>query len=285
MRSSRKKKFSFVRTTVFVIFAVYAASLIFPLLWGGLNSFLTRAEFNMPGTAFKWPSSFNFINYGLAWKELSANGISMVGMTLNSVYYAGMKAFVSVLASAMAAYVITKYEFPGRKLIFTIAMAMLMLPMMGNMAPSLRFMHSMNAVDTPLYAILSASALGSVFVYINATFKGLSWEYAEAAFIDGAGNTRTFFQVMLPQVISPLAALFVSEFILHWNDSMAPLLFMPNTPTLASGLYVYQVVTSRAINYPLLFAALMMCLIPVLILYFAFQKNLMDLQLGGGIKG
>ena len=96
---------------------------------------------------------------------------------------------------------------------------------------------------------------------------------------------RTFFTVMLPQVVSPLTALFMCEFIGRWNDSMAPLVYLPNMPTLASGLYVYQIVTSRAINYPVLFAALMMCLVPVLVLYFIFQESLMDLQLSGGIKG
>lgn len=101
----------------------------------------------------------------------------------------------------------------------------------------------------------------------------------------GAGHFRVFFQVMLPQVMPTVTALFVSEFITRWNDSMTPLVYFPNLPTLASGLYVYQTIASRAINYPMLFAALVMCMIPVLVLYIVFQDTLMDLQLGGGVKG
>ncbi len=281
----RRKHIPVVKLLVFIVFVLYAATILFPLVWGLLCSMLTRAQFNAAGSPFKLPGSLNFRNYAAAWRELSANGISMVTMTVNSVWFAVGKSALTVLFSSMTAYVVAKYRFPGRRFIYAFAVGTMMIPIMSNMAASLRFYRALHATDSPLYALLSASGLGFYFILMNATFKSLSWQYAEAAFIDGAGHFRTFFTVMLPQVVSPLTALFMCEFIGRWNDSMAPLVYLPNMPTLASGLYVYQIVTSRAINYPVLFAALMMCLVPVLVLYFIFQESLMDLQLSGGIKG
>ena len=270
---------------MFVIFLLYAVSLLIPLVWGILNSMLTRAEFNMASASIKLPSSINFNNYALAWKELSANGISMITMLINSIWYAGGSTLLCLFASAMTAYVTEKYEFIGRRFFKGFAWVTMMVPIMGNMASSLKFYRSLGAADNYLYIIAAISSLSFLYIFLCSTFRGLSWQYAEAAFVDGAGHFRVFFQIMLPQVIAPMTALFVSEFITRWNDSMTPLIYFPGLPTLASGLYIYQTVASRAVNYPMLFAALIMCMIPVLILYFIFQEKLMDIQLGGGVKG
>lgn len=281
----KRKRPSVTFIIVFIVFLLYAISLLIPLIWGFLNSMLSRAEFNMASATIKFPSKIDFSNYALAWKELSTNGISLITMTLNSIWYAGGSTLLCLIASAMTAYVTEKYEFFGRRFFKGFAWVTMMVPIMGNMAASLRFHRLLGTADNALYVVASVSSLGFLYVVICSTFKNLSWEYAEAAFMDGAGHFRVFFQIMLPQVISPLMALFVSEFITRWNDSMTPLIYIPSMPTLASGLYIYQTVASRAVNYPMLFAALIMCMIPVLILYFIFQEKLMDIQLGGGVKG
>lgn len=283
--SGLNRKPSVAWAIVFIIFLIYALSLLFPIVWGFLNSLLTRAEFNMVSDTIKLPTKLNFRNYALAWQELSANGISMITMTLNSLWYAAGSTVISVFFSACTAYVTTKYEFPGRKFFHGFAWVTMMIPIMGNMASSLKFYRVLGVADTPLFMVFSVSALSFLYVILYSTFCGLAWEYAEAAFVDGAGHFRVFFQIMLPQVISPMVALFISEFIGRWNDSMTPLIYFPSMPTLASGLYIYQLVASRAINYPMLFAALIMCMLPVLILFFIFQEKLMDIQMSGGVKG
>lgn len=282
---SKKKRQSLAFNIVGVIFLLYAISLLTPLLWGIWNSFLTRAEYNMASAVIKVPSAFRFDNYVNAWQELSANGVSMVTMTLNSLWYAAGSTALVLFANTMTAYVCEKYEFVGAGFFKKFQWITMSIPIMGNMAASLRWFRTLHVYDSYLYIIGTVGGLGFMFIFMSSTFRGLSWQYAEAAFMDGAGHFRVFFQVMLPQVLPTITALFVSEFITRWNDSMTPLVFFPNLPTLASGLYVYQTIASRAINYPMLFAALVMCMIPVLVLYMFFQDTLMDLQLGGGVKG
>ena len=138
-------------------------------------------------------------------------------------------------------------------------------------------------LDTNLMIPMFASSFGENFIILFATFKGLSWEYAEAAFIDGAGHFRVWWQVMIPQVLSPMFALFMVGFIGRWSDTDTALLFMRTHPTLASGLYEYSVRDDY--NVPVLFSGFMLSMIPVLALYIAFQKTIMDIQIGGGLKG
>ncbi len=282
---SKKKRQSIAFNIVGIFFLIYAVSLLIPLFWGIWNSFLTRAEYNMVSAVIKVPSAIRFDNYINAWAELSANGVSMVSMTLNSLWYAAGSTALVLFANTMTAYVCEKYEFVGAGFIKKFQWITMSIPIMGNMAATLRWLRNIHVYDSYLYIVGTVGGLGFMFIFMSSTFRGLSWEYAEAAFMDGAGHFRVFFQVMLPQVLPTVTALFVSEFITRWNDSMTPLVYFPNLPTLASGLYVYQTIASRAINYPMLFAALVMCMIPVLVLFIFFQDTLMDLQLGGGVKG
>ena len=153
------------------------------------------------------------------------------------------------------------------------------------MASGLKFARAIGTYDSPLFVVLNATTLSGAFIILYSTFKTLSWGYAEAAFIDGAGHFRTFFTIMLPQIISPLCALILSEFITMWTDADTPLIFFPHLPTLAYGLYLYQDVVKKTLQYPIFYAGLITCMVPTLVLYIIFQKSLMDIQMGGGLKG
>ena len=206
-------------------------------------------------------------------------------MLLNSIWYSCGRSVLGILFSAMAAYVIAKYKFFGRNFVYTFAIVTMMLPIMGSMASALKFSKAIGTYDSPTYVILNATTLSGGFIILYSTFKTLSWGYAEAAMIDGAGHFRTFFSIMLPQVISPMCALVLSEFIVMWTDADTPLIFFPHLPTLAYGLYLYQDVVRKTLQYPVFFAGLITCMIPTVTLYAIFQRSLMDIQMGGGLKG
>ncbi len=280
----KKSRFTVVSTIVFIIFCLYTVILAIPYVWGILVSLKTRFEY-MEMPAFSLPKELQFSNYLKAWKELSVEGTSVPMMFVNSIWYAGGMSLTSILFSTMTAYVIAKYRFPGRNLIYTTALLIMMIPIMGAMASSLKFAQAIGSYDSRTYIILNASSVGSIFIIMYATFKGVSWGYAEAAFIDGASDCTVFFRIMLPQVISPVCALFMTQFITLWSDDATPLVYFPNLPTLSTGLYMYQSVVKKTEEYPIYFAGLIICMIPTLTLFLIFQKNLMNVQMGGGLKG
>ena len=282
----RKKKFHTtpVRVIVFAVFVVYSITIAVPYIWTIIASLKTRPEY-LNESVFSLPAKLKFDNYVKAWTELSTEGTSVPMMFVNSLWYAVGRSVLGILFSAMTAYVVAKYKFPGRKFLYTFAIVTMMIPVMGSMAMGLKFAKTIGTYNSTLYAILNAGALSGPFVILYSTFKTLSWEYAEAAMIDGAGHFGAFFKIMLPQVISPMCALILSEFILMWTDADTPIIFFPNMPTLAYGLYLYQDVVKKTLQYPIFFAGLMTCMVPTVVLYAIFQKSLMDIQMGGGLKG
>lgn len=90
---------------------------------------------------------------------------------------------------------------------------------------------------------------------------------------------------MLPQAIPVVSALAIVSSINFWNDYTTPLLFLKNFPTLSSGLYMYQIINTRNLDMPVLFAGILMSMIPIVVLFAIFQNSIMDISLSGGLKG
>ena len=123
------------------------------------------------------------------------------------------------------------------------------------------------------------------YLIYYATFESLSWSYAEAALIDGANEFQVFFKAMLPQVKPIMVTLILMGFIAKWNDYMSPMLYLPEMPTLSLGLFRYRTIVERSGNYPILFAGLMLCMLPILIIFAIFQDAMMENMSIGGLKG
>ena len=227
-------------------------------------------------------------NYVDAWKNLKHEGNGVPEMILNSLWFAGGSAVLNVFLSACGAYVCSKYKFRGRSFLYWFALITMMIPVVGAMPSQLKYISAMGVYNSRMYIFINASTIGATFIIMYSCFQNLDWAYAESAFIDGAGHFTVFFKIMLPQVISPMTALILSDFILFWTDVESSLIYYPELPTLATGLYHFRsfVITVEGMRrYPAYFAAILLCIIPTVTLFSIFQKKLMDIQLSGGIKG
>lgn len=276
--------FTVVKIIVFVIFVVYAVSLIYPIVWAFFTSLKTQFEWqNQNRNGF--PQQWLFGNYAKAFLEVSDNGVNMIMMFFNSIWYTVGGTLLGVFVSAMTAYVTAKYNFLGKKIVYGISVFVMMLPIVGAMPSQYKIYTGLGIINTPLIVLTFAAGVGFNFVVLYSFFQSLSWEYAEAAFIDGASDFRVFIQIMLPQTLSVILALCVVASINFWNDYMGPLLFMKNYPTLAAGLYLFQIHMTRHKDYPVYFAALLISMIPILVVFVIFQNTLMNMSVGGGLKG
>lgn len=280
----KSKKLKIIEVVLFIILSIYAFSLVIPLVWAFLSALKSQIEystFNVNGLPEKWL----FSNFALAFTELNVNGSNLFVMIFNSVWYTAGGVLIGMMVSAMVAYVTAKYEFPGRKILYGIALVIMMIPIVGSTPSQYRLYSQFGILDSPAFLVTFASGFGFNFLVLYAYFRSLPWSFAEAAFIDGAGHVKVFFQIMLPQAASTIGALAIVSAITAWNDSGGPLLFLKSYPTLASGLYMFQVMTTRNLNMPVLYAGLLMSAVPMLILFTFFSNKIMDMSLGGGLKG
>lgn len=272
-----------VKIIVFVIFVLYTATLVFAMIWAILASLKGNLEYKQGGSMF--PKEWLFSNYVEAFKQVSANGSNMFVMLWNSIWYSFGGAALGVITSTVTAYVVAKYKFPGRTLIYGIALLTMMIPIVGSFPSQYLVYSELRILDSPLQLVTKAAGFGFNFIVLYAFFKTLSWTYAEAGFIDGASHMRVFLKIMLPQALPVMGSLFIVSVVQLWNNYMEPILFLQSYPTLSSGLYIFQLEMSRDFNYPILFAGLIISVIPVIIIFVCFQNTMMESMSVGGIKG
>ena len=282
-KSRTSTDFLITKIIIFTLFALYAFTLIFAMLWAFSASLKSQKEFydNVNGLPREWL----FSNYGTAFKQVSANGHNMFEMFWDSVWYSCGGALLGVLTSAVTSYVVAKYKFPGRGFIYGVAIVTMMIPIVGSFPSQYKVYTALHIIDTPFLLITKAAGFGFNFMVLYSFFRTLSWTYAEAGFIDGASHFKVFTRIMLPQALPVMGSLFMVQVVQLWNEYMEPNLFLQSYPTLSSGLYIFQLEMTRGINFPVLFAGLIISVIPVIILFVCFQNTMMESMSVGGIKG
>ena len=275
---------------VFLLFFLYAVSLVFPFLWLLMNSLQDRTlyELNqMYGKAFVFPTELHWENYSYAFTQLTYNGANIFMMFFNSVWYTLAYTLGGVLMSAFTGYALAKYKFKARGLIYGIIIFTMTIPTVGTTGAMFNLVYNvLHLYDSPLYVILRhLSGTGLNFLVLYGFFKNVSWSYAEAAFIDGAGHTRVFFSIMLPQAASAIGTLCIVSGIAAWNEYMDVLMYLPSFPTIASGMYGVSRTLPRQGYSTVYFAALVISMLPILIVFSCFSNVIMKNFAVGGLKG
>ena len=268
---------------VFVFFCIYAFMLIYPVVWGFTSSFKSIDDYF--DNRFGWPTEWNFINYSDALKKIQDGGMSFLEMTWNSVWFAVGSAWINMEFISAYAYVLNKYKFKGRNLLYGLCLFIMSVPIGASFVSTYRLMYDLQLANSYAILLTATSVYGMNLMLFHSYYSNISNSYMEAAKIDGANFYQIYFKIMRQQA-GPLAlTLGLLLFINKWNDYMSPLLYLPKMPTLATGLYRYQTIVERNGNYPVLFAGLFMCLLPILIVFMIFSDKMMTSINIGGIKG
>ena len=162
----------------------------------------------------------------------------------------------------------------------------MVVPIVGTLPAQVKFMEFLHLDDSLIGVLfLYSGAFGFNFILLHSSFESVSWSYAEAAQMDGAGHFGIFFKVMIPMCKGPIISCCILQAITLWNDYSTPFLFMNSHSTLAVGLQAIQAELQIKGQYPLVFAAMIISILPVLILYACFQKKIIENTVAGGLKG
>lgn len=271
----------------FVIFSIYTFTIFYSFGWGFVSAVREHTDFILH--PFSFPESFHFENFGLALSKLSVetpkSTVQAPMLIVNSIWYTVGKAGLTVFSSACLAYVVSKYDFIGKKLIYGISVFMITMPVIGALPAQFKLYSKLGLIDSPKFLLSCMGGFGYNFILLFGFFESLSWSYAEACFIDGGNDWQCFFRVMMPQALPAIGSVFILQSISAWNDYETPLIFLKNSPTLVSGLYLYQNSILYDGTYPLLFAGLMLSAIPIIVLFVCFSDIIMRNTSIGGLKG
>lgn len=268
---------------MFVLFFIYALSLLYPFFWAALNSLKTSREFNT--NQFSLPTSLNWKNYVDAF-SVKVGNTNILGALFNSIWMTVGHVVCGLAFSSMTAYVVAKFKFKGSGLIYALSVFIQIIPLVGTLPAVYELYHStLGIANNPLlFWVTWCGGFGFPFLMLYSAFKNLSWTYAEAAYIDGASNFQTFYKIMLPMIKPVLVSLAVVNAISGWNDYMTPYLYMTDFPTLSLAVYNLSQQASR-MGIPIYFAIIIITIIPTLIIFTVFQNTIMQNMTMGGLKG
>ncbi len=262
---------------------VWAILILFPLVFAVLASFKSNAEIFI-GNPFSLPSNWDFASFGRAWTRASIGTYF-----INSVIVVVASTFGTMLLGSMAAYVLARYRFVGNRAVYYFFVAGLAFPVYVVLTPLYLVVDKLGLLNSHIGLILVYIAYSLPFTvfFLAAFFKTLPNAVAEAALIDGASHTKLFFRVMLPMAKPGLVSITIFNIIGQWNQYVLPLALLPNEKDkwlLTQGIAAISTSAGYEADWAALFAALTIAIIPMIIMYALFQRQIQSGLTAGAVK-
>jgi N-acetylglucosamine transport system permease protein len=260
---------------------IWAILVVMPLVWAVMTSF--KDDHSILTSPWSLPSHLHFENWSRAWSQAH-----MSDYFLNTVIVVACSLFGTLLLGSMAAYVLARFEFPGNRFIYFLFIGGMSFPVILALVPLFYVMQNLTLLNTMhgLILVYIAYSLPFTVFFLTSFFKTLPTSVAEAAIIDGASHTRTFFQVMLPMAKPGLISVGIFNFLGQWNQYLLPTVLNtnPDHKVLSQGLV--ELATSQGYkgDYSGLFAGLVMAMLPVLAAYIVFQRQVVAGLTAGALK-
>jgi len=253
-----------------ILLYLLAAAMIFPFIW------LVSTSLKLPQHILSWPPQifpkvFTLANYQAVFQK-----VDMMRYFYNTLRFTLVSTASIVSTSALAGYVFAKYRFPFKEPMFLIIISTMMIPFQCYMVPLYMMMVKIHAVDTYLGLQLPylVQAMGTFFMRQN--FESLPDEYLDAARIEGASEWRIFFNIALPSFRSALGGLSIFVVSIIWGNLIWPLIITSSEKNFVLELGLVNFQQLYTVDYGLFTAAATVAIIPVIIFFIVFRRQIME---------
>ncbi len=261
-----------------ILFVVFIS--LAPFAWVLLSSFKTNVE--VLDSALSWPAHFSIAGYVDA-----VTRSQFLLFFFNSLFVSTLATLVAIGIFGMGAYVLARYEFPGRNAIYAVLISSLLISLIPMQQPITLIVRTLRLYDTLWGLILVYAVKGlpiAIFV-MHSYFKSLPKELEEAAVLDGASFIQTYTRVMLPLTTPAIASSGVLIFLNSWNEFLFALLLTQSEETRTLSYALRFFVNTFSYDYPTLLAAVVLTLLPSIIIYVLLQEQIHKSLVSGAIKG
>lgn len=258
--------------------------MLYPMIWLVGASFKTNAEvFTEIGF---WPSRFDFSAYAKGWK--TSTEYTFATYFLNSFLIIIPKVIVTVISCVLVAYAFARFEFWGKKFLFSVMVGTMMLPLIILRLPQYLMFKEFGWVDTYLPLIVpSAFATDTFFVFMLVQFlRGIPRDMEEAAQIDGCNALQLLWHILIPILKPALISVVVFQFIWSMNDFMGPLIYLSSVDNYPVSLALKMSIgATEEVEWASVIAISVVALIPSLVVFFLAQRHFIEGAASSGIKG
>jgi len=275
---TKAKKKSAYDIVSIIILAVLAVLFIFPLYWIITGSLKTAQEINAVRPVW-FPLAATLENYARLFQQPAFQWL------FNTVVMAVSAMVLTCITASLSGYVLAKKRFIGRNFIFTLMVCAMALPKQVILIPLLKEMSVLGIHNTLLSVILPTVGWPFGVFLIKQFSEGIPTELLEAARIDGAGEMKTFLNVVVPIIKPGIGALAIFTFISSWNDYFLQLIMLNSKTNLTISLGIAQIQAEMATDYGLIMAGAALAAVPIIIVFLLFQKYFTQGITMGAVKG
>ena len=278
------KSLTITRNIVRIFLVIWTILILFPLFWAILSSLKTNKEFAI--NAWTLPAELQWVNYKNAW--LGANFSKFFA---NSLMLSVGTVILSIIMPTSTAYVVGKFVHPVVKGVEVFYSVFMMVPQVLLLIPLLQMCKKLNMTkdDAVLFTLMLTNALQGVpfYVFLLTPFvRSINNSILEAAEIDGANQFQAFSMLILPLIVPAIFMVGLLSFVGIWNEYIMSITFIKDQAKYTLSVGINELMNDATAGETLKFAALIIAMLPILIVYAIFQKPLQDgLSSSDGVKG
>ena len=277
-RDSGRGPDSAVNVFSHVVLLGWSVLVIVPFVWALVAS--TKNSREIFGEPWSLPETARWDNFSSAWDK----GVG--DYLVNSIVVVTGGVLLTMLLGSMIAYVLARYEFPGNRVVFYLFAAGMMFPVFLAIVPLFFVVQNLGMLSTyhGLILVYVAYSLPFTVFFMHAFFRTLPSEIAEAAVVDGCSHSGVFFRVMLPMAKPGLLSIGIFNVLGQWNQFVLPSFLSPEKPVLAQGIATLLASQRYEGDWGALFAALTVAMVPVVVVYLVFYRQIQAGLTSGTLK-
>ena len=263
----RRKKSNIPYMIMFTLVSLGAFFMFIPYLWMVLSSFKSNLEI-IEGAANIFPKNPSLDGYKTVLTEAP-----FLRWLMNSFFTSVSTTVFTLFTSALAGYIFAKFRFKGQKVYFLVILATMMVPFQVLMIPRYLIITDLGLINNILALVVPNLVTGFGIFLSKQFIEGIPNDLIEAARIDGAGEFRTFWSLILPQIKPILSALAIFTFMAAWNDYLWPLIVLNDLEKMTVPLALVFFNGQHSVNYNVVMSAAVLIMIPVVVVFLIFQKQ------------
>jgi len=277
-----RKKINYLNISIFLVLIVIAIITLYPIGILLYTSFKTSSlmQLRFDQSDFSIFKSI-FFNY----KEILTNN-SLARMYLNTIIISVSTTAIVLFISSLAAYGISFLKIKFKNIIYIVLLLGIMLPIGVSLFPTYLLMAKINLTNNVLSVILILAGFGIPFalLILKNSFDGLPKTILDAGKIDGCNNFYLYLRIVLPMSIPSLTSIGIFIFLGAWNEYLLPLVFLKKPEWQTLQLLPKQYISQYTSDLPLMFAGMVVAVIPVILVYVIFQNKFVQGLTAGALK-
>lgn len=263
-----------------LILAILAAAIVFfPLYWMLVIAFSPRGEVFAPGAPRFWPSRISFENFETVFARFP-----VAEWFVNSLVIGAFVTAFTVVLNLLAGYAFARMNFPGRNLLFLLALATMMIPVQAIMVAQFKLVTGLQIYGTYWSVILPGAAAAFGIFLARQFFLSIPQELIEAARMDGAGHVRVFLQIVLPLSKPLIAVLSLLTLLGSWNDFAWPLIALKDNALFTLPIGLLYLKGQSTPDYSASMALALISVLPMVVLFLVFQRYFVQGFARSGIR-